>query len=113
MKQVYSMRRIECFHAPYGMAIAFVTSCKQVAWRGFFMMKMRKQMQSSSAGAITRRAFLHRAAAVGGTGLLLNAMNAWGMGIASRIRAAGAERQRQGQKGADPGRRPGRHDRGL
>jgi monoamine oxidase len=67
------------------MAIAFVTSCKQVVLRGFFMKKMRKQMQSSSAGAITRRAFLHRAAAVGGTGLLLNAMDAWGMGIASRM----------------------------
>lgn len=40
-------------------------------------------MQSS--GAITRREFLYRAAAVGGTGLLFNTMDAWGMGIASRM----------------------------
>jgi len=33
--------------------------------------------------SFTRRDFLYRAAAVGGTGLLLNTMNAWGMGIAS------------------------------
>lgn len=35
--------------------------------------------------SITRRQFLYRAAAVGGTGLLLNAMNAWGIGIASKV----------------------------
>lgn len=34
--------------------------------------------------SLTRREFLHRAAAVGGSALLLNTMNAWGMGIASR-----------------------------
>ncbi|SFU72943.1 flavin monoamine oxidase family protein [Pseudoduganella namucuonensis] len=33
---------------------------------------------------ISRRDFLYRAAAVGGTGLMLNTMSAWGMGIASR-----------------------------
>ncbi len=37
--------------------------------------------------SITRRQFLYRAAAVGGTGLLLNTMNAWGIGIASRVNA--------------------------
>ena len=36
---------------------------------------------------VTRRDFLYRAAAVGGTGLLLNTMNAWGMGIGSRTAA--------------------------
>ncbi|WUR12620.1 flavin monoamine oxidase family protein [[Empedobacter] haloabium] len=40
-------------------------------------------MESGTVGSVTRRGFLYRAAAVGGTGLLLNAMNAWGMGIAS------------------------------
>ncbi|WP_229474897.1 flavin monoamine oxidase family protein [Pseudoduganella lurida] len=35
--------------------------------------------------SVTRRDFLYRAAAVGGTGLLLNAMSAWGMGIASTM----------------------------
>jgi len=38
-----------------------------------------------STAPMTRRAFLHRAAAVGGTGLLLTTMQAWGMGIASRV----------------------------
>jgi len=37
--------------------------------------------------SITRRQFLYRAAAVGGTGLLLNTMNAWGIGIASKVNA--------------------------
>jgi monoamine oxidase len=37
--------------------------------------------------SLTRREFLYRAAAVGGTALLLNTMNAWGMGIASRVHA--------------------------
>jgi len=37
--------------------------------------------------SLTRREFLHRAAAVGGSALLLNTMNAWGMGIASRVAA--------------------------
>ncbi|WP_296950194.1 flavin monoamine oxidase family protein [uncultured Massilia sp.] len=37
--------------------------------------------------SLTRREFLHRAAAVGGSALLLNTMNAWGMGIASRVSA--------------------------
>jgi monoamine oxidase len=37
--------------------------------------------------SLTRREFLHRAAAVGGSALLLNTMNAWGMGIASRVGA--------------------------
>lgn len=35
----------------------------------------------------TRRDFLYRAAAVGGSALLLNTMNAWGIGIASRAGA--------------------------
>jgi monoamine oxidase len=35
----------------------------------------------------TRREFLYRAAQVGGSALLLNTMNAWGMGIASRVNA--------------------------
>ncbi|MCS0581620.1 flavin monoamine oxidase family protein [Massilia pinisoli] len=35
----------------------------------------------------TRREFLYRAAAVGGSALVLGAMNAWGMGIASRASA--------------------------
>lgn len=37
--------------------------------------------------SLTRREFLYRAAAVGGSALLLNTMNAWGMGIASRVNA--------------------------
>jgi monoamine oxidase len=37
--------------------------------------------------SLTRREFLFRAAAVGGSALLLNTMNAWGMGIASRVNA--------------------------
>src|SRR5437764_5583690 len=36
---------------------------------------------------LSRRDFLYRAAAVGGTALLLNTLNAWGMGIASRVNA--------------------------
>lgn len=36
---------------------------------------------------LTRRAFLYRAAAVGGSALLLKSMNAWGMGIASKVTA--------------------------
>ena len=40
-----------------------------------------------STTSLTRREFLHRAAAVGGSALLLNTMNAWGMGIASRVDA--------------------------
>ena len=39
------------------------------------------------SGSLTRREFLYRAAAVGGSALLLNTMNAWGMGIASRVGA--------------------------
>ncbi len=42
-------------------------------------------MTSGLMKAVTRRDFLYRAAAVGGTGLLLNAMNAWGMGIGSTM----------------------------
>lgn len=38
----------------------------------------------SKTGAVTRREFLYRAAMVGGSALLLNTMNAWGMGIASQ-----------------------------
>jgi monoamine oxidase len=37
--------------------------------------------------SVTRRQFLYRAAAVGGSALLLNTMNAWGMGIASKVGA--------------------------
>ena len=37
--------------------------------------------------ADTRRAFLYRAAAIGGSALLLNTMSAWGMGIASTASA--------------------------
>jgi len=37
--------------------------------------------------SLTRREFLYRAAAVGGTALMLNTMNAWGMGIASKVSA--------------------------
>jgi monoamine oxidase len=54
---------------------------------------VRKQMDSKtvkpykSFSSFTRRDFLYRAAAVGGTGLLLNTMNAWGMGIASTASA--------------------------
>jgi monoamine oxidase len=40
-----------------------------------------------STASLTRRDFLYRAAAVGGSALLLNTMNAWGMGIASRVTA--------------------------
>lgn len=40
-----------------------------------------------SFSSFTRRDFLYRAAAVGGTGLLLNTMNAWGMGIGSTVSA--------------------------
>ncbi len=40
---------------------------------------------NNTTQSVTRRDFLYRAAAVGGTGLLLNAMNAWGMGIASTM----------------------------
>lgn len=36
---------------------------------------------------ISRRDFLYRAAAVGGTGLMLNTMSAWGMGIESTMSA--------------------------
>jgi len=42
---------------------------------------------NGSTLALTRREFLHRAAAVGGSALLLNTMNAWGIGIASRVTA--------------------------
>jgi monoamine oxidase len=35
--------------------------------------------------ALTRREFLHRVAAVGGTGLLLTTLNAWGAGIGSHV----------------------------
>jgi monoamine oxidase len=42
-------------------------------------------MKSALNRSVTRRDFLYRAAAVGGTGFLLNAMNAWGMGIASTM----------------------------
>ncbi|WP_432381358.1 flavin monoamine oxidase family protein [Duganella sp. P38] len=41
----------------------------------------------TSFSALSRRDFLYRAAAVGGTGLLLTTMNAWGMGIASTASA--------------------------
>jgi monoamine oxidase len=34
---------------------------------------------------LTRRAFLYRAAAVGGAALVMKSMNAWGMGIASKV----------------------------
>ena len=44
-------------------------------------------MDSANKTSFTRRDFLYRAAAVGGTGLLLNTMNAWGMGIASTAAA--------------------------
>ena len=39
---------------------------------------------SKVGNGLTRRAFLYRAAAVGGTGLLLRTMNAWGSDIGSR-----------------------------
>ena len=42
---------------------------------------------TSSSPSLSRREFLYRAAAVGGSALLLNTMNAWGMGIASRAAA--------------------------
>ena len=41
----------------------------------------------STTPSLTRREFLFRAAAVGGSALLLNTMNAWGMGIASTTHA--------------------------
>jgi monoamine oxidase len=41
----------------------------------------------SPSPSLSRREFLYRAAAVGGSALLLNTMNAWGMGIASRAEA--------------------------
>ncbi|NRR32639.1 flavin monoamine oxidase family protein [Oxalobacteraceae bacterium] len=44
-------------------------------------------MASANAKSITRRDFLYRAAAVGGTGLLFNTMSAWGLGIASTAAA--------------------------
>jgi monoamine oxidase len=47
--------------------------------------KTVKQFKSFSS--FTRRDFLYRAAAVGGTGLLLTTMDAWGMGIASTASA--------------------------
>jgi monoamine oxidase len=37
--------------------------------------------------SLTRREFLYRAAAVGGSALMLNTMNAWGMGIGSKVTA--------------------------
>ena len=37
--------------------------------------------------SLTRREFLYRAAAVGGSALMLSTMNAWGMGIASKVAA--------------------------
>jgi monoamine oxidase len=40
-----------------------------------------------SSPSLTRREFLYRAAAVGGSALLFNTMNAWGMGIASTANA--------------------------
>ena len=40
-----------------------------------------------SFSSFTRRDFLYRAAAVGGTSLLLTTMNAWGMGINSTVSA--------------------------
>ena len=53
--------------------------------------KTAKQSKSfnsfTSFNSISRRDFLYRAAAVGGTGLLLNTMNAWGMGIGSTASA--------------------------
>lgn len=42
---------------------------------------------TTSTASLTRREFLYRAAAVGGSALLLNTMNAWGMGIASKADA--------------------------
>ncbi len=48
-------------------------------------MDSTKQFKSfRSFSSISRRDFLYRAAAVGGTSLLLNTMNAWGMGIGSK-----------------------------
>lgn len=40
-----------------------------------------------TTASLTRRDFLVRAAAVGGSALVLNTMNAWGMGIASKVMA--------------------------
>jgi monoamine oxidase len=48
---------------------------------------MKRWSRSLSNPSATRRDFLYRAAAVGGSALLLNTMNAWGMGIASRMNA--------------------------
>jgi monoamine oxidase len=42
---------------------------------------------NSTTKSVTRRDFLYRAAMVGGSALLLNTMNAWGMGIASKAAA--------------------------
>lgn len=42
-------------------------------------------MAISKTQSVSRRDFLYRAAAIGGTGLLLNTMNAWGMGIGSKV----------------------------
>jgi monoamine oxidase len=42
---------------------------------------------NSMIRSVTRRQFLYRAAAVGGSALLLNTMNAWGMGIGSKVNA--------------------------
>lgn len=40
---------------------------------------------AGSPTPLTRRAFLYRAAMVGGSSLVMNTMNAWGMGIASKV----------------------------
>lgn len=40
-------------------------------------------MERANKQSISRREFLHRAAAVGGTGLLFNTLNAWGMSMDS------------------------------
>lgn len=50
-------------------------------------MESKTVKQFKSFSSFTRRDFLYRAAAVGGTGLLLNTMNAWGMGIGSTASA--------------------------
>jgi monoamine oxidase len=44
-------------------------------------------MDSANFKSFTRRDFLYRAAAVGGTGLLMNTMSAWGMGMESHVGA--------------------------
>src|SRR5476649_1592252 len=51
----------------------------------FFGKNVRKQMDSTKIKSFTRRDFLYRAAAVGGTGLLMNTMSAWGMGMESSV----------------------------